>query len=456
MGGFVLDETERVGVGRDHQVRSRGVRLTVIDGPARGKSVSAAGALRIGSAKGNALQLEDPTVSRVHCELVASADHVVLRDLGSRNGTSVAGLLITEAQVPIGTVLHLGRSAVRVESSDEPAFTPLSASTSFGELLGASVDMRAAYAVLERVAQGDATLLIQGETGTGKDVAARSVHANSARANGPFIPIDCGAIPEHLFESELFGHVRGAFTGAVANRRGVFEEASGGTLFLDEIGEVPLALQAKLLRAIETRTVRRVGASQPTPVDVRIIAATNRSLAASVNAGTFREDLFYRLAVVEVTLPPLRARRGDIALLAKHFLSKLAPNLVIPEAFLEQLERRPFHGNVRELRNTIERAVTLGQLEFARSEPTTNPSPEATLAVTWPQGLDAIVPLHLPLKDARDAWTAQFETIYLRSMLRKTGGNLTHAAELAGVSRRFFQRTLARLGVAREDMAEED
>jgi two-component system, NtrC family, response regulator GlrR len=188
MGGFVLDETERVGVGRDHQVRSRGVRLTVIDGPARGKSVSAAGALRIGSAKGNALQLEDPTVSRVHCELVASADHVVLRDLGSRNGTSVAGLLITEAQVPIGTVLHLGRSAVRVESSDEPAFTPLSASTSFGELLGASVDMRAAYAVLERVAQGDATLLIQGETGTGKDVAARSVHANSARANGPFIP----------------------------------------------------------------------------------------------------------------------------------------------------------------------------------------------------------------------------------------------------------------------------
>jgi transcriptional regulator with PAS, ATPase and Fis domain len=270
------------------------------------------------------------------------------------------------------------------------------------------------------------------------------------------VPLDCGAIPENLIESELFGHVRGAFTGAVSTRIGSFEEANGGTLFLDEIGEMPLAMQPKLLRAIESRTIRRVGAPGVTPVDVRIIAATNRSLARSVNEGTFREDLYYRLAVVEVNLPALRARREDIPLLAQRFLQQLAPEGAAPlgDDFLEMLKRRAWPGNVRELRNFLERAVTLGQLP-------SGPSAAAVVDVL-PPGIERIVPLHLPLKEAREAWMQAFESIYVRSMLDRTKGNLSRAAELAGVSRRFLQRLVARLGLREsaargtEDEADEE
>jgi transcriptional regulator with PAS, ATPase and Fis domain len=300
------------------------------------------------------------------------------------------------------------------------------------------------YAILERIAPTNATLLIEGETGTGKDVAARSLHGASSRADGPFIPVDCGAIPENLIESELFGHVRGAFSGAVTDRKGVFEEAHGGTLFLDEIGEMPMSVQAKLLRAIETRSVRRVGGNTERPVDVRIVAATNRSLATRANEGAFREDLYYRLAVVEVKLPPLRARPDDIAPLARHFHEKLAGGSApMPEPFVAMLVARAWPGNVRELRNFIERSVSLGfmgdpQAAGARARPALS-TPEAAL--------ETIVPLHLPLKDARQAWTESFESIYVRCMLKKTGGNLTRAAELAGVNRRFLQRLIARLGL---------
>jgi transcriptional regulator with PAS, ATPase and Fis domain len=440
------DGTARVEPGR-RALRVLSVELVVVDGPDRGQRVSVRGGVaKIGTAEGNDLRLTDPTVSRLHCELRVRGDAVALRDHGSTNGTYSGGVRVRDADVPAGTMLRVGNSVVRIDVGDQPVFVELSPRTSFGELVGASVEMRRLYAVLDRIAPTDATLLVEGETGTGKDVVARSLHAASRRAKGPFIPIDCGAIPENLIESELFGHVRGAFSGASVDRRGVFEEADGGTLFLDEIGEMPLALQPKLLRAIETRSIRRVGSNTARPVDVRIVAATNRDLARCVNAGTFREDLYYRLAVVEVALPPLRARPEDIPALAQRFYERLAPEGgALPDAFLRMLASRSWPGNVRELKNFIERSVSLGFVSSARAG---GPEPRAAAR---PE-LEKVVPLHLPLKDARQAWVESFEEIYLRAMLRQTGGNVTRAAELAGVSRRFLQRLAARLGIKAVDV----
>jgi DNA-binding NtrC family response regulator len=428
--------------------------LVVVEGPDRGARVHVEGGLaRVGSAPGNHLALADATVSRVHCELRARPDAVIVKDCGSTNGTIVEGVRLREGEVKAGTAVRVGNSVFRIEAAAGASFLPVSDSTSFGELVGASLEMRRVYAVLERIAPISATLLIEGETGTGKDVAARSLHAASRRADGPFVPVDCGAIPEKLVESELFGHLRGSFSGAVNDRKGVFEEAHGGTLFLDEIGEMPLAIQPKLLRAIETRSIRRVGANAERPVDVRIIAATNRSLASAANAGTFREDLYYRLAVVDVKLPPLRARGDDIALLAQHFYSRFAgPDAALPPAFLAMLSTRTWPGNVRELRNFIERSVSLGFV----GEPS-HESPAQTAAKALPgAALEKIVPLDLPLKDARQAWTESFESIYVRAMLERTHGNVTRAAELAGVNRRFMQRVMARLGLRGGEAEDED
>jgi DNA-binding NtrC family response regulator len=428
------------------------IELVVIDGPSRGKRLRVAdGAARVGSAPGSDLSLADPTVSRVHCEIRVHPDGIAVRDCGSTNGTYVEGVRLREGQVQPGVNVRAGRSVFRIESAAGQSIVPVSDADGFGELVGSSLEMRHVYAILERIAPANATLLIEGETGTGKDVAARSLHAASSRATGPFVPVDCGAIPENLIESELFGHVRGAFSGAVSDRRGFFEEAHGGTLFLDEIGEMPLPVQSKLLRAIETRTVRRVGGNAERPVDVRIVAATNRSLAVCANQGTFREDLYYRLAVVEVTLPPLRQRVEDIPQLARHFLARYGgPEAPMPEAFIAMLSRRSWPGNVRELRNFIERSVSLGALHEAPvAYPSSVPPPAAPAALT---SIDALVPVHLPLKDARQAWTENFENVYVRQLLKKTGGNLTRAAELAGVNRRFMQRLLARLGVRASDL----
>ncbi len=448
MSEFALDETTRVPAER-RGLRVWAVDLVVVDGPARGTRVPIQGGVaRVGAAPGSDLKLEEPTVSRVHCELRVRQETITLRDLGSTNGTFVDGVRLRDGDIAPGALVRVGATTFRVEVGDEPAFVEVSGATCFGELVGTSLEMRRVYAVLERLGSTDATLLVQGETGTGKDVVARSLHAASRRAAGPIVSIDCGAIPENLFESELFGHVRGAFSGAVSERKGVLEEASGGTLFLDEIGEMPLALQAKILRALETRTVRRVGSNTERPIDVRLIAATNRPLARCVNEGTFREDLYYRLAVVEVQLPPLRARREDIPVLARHFYRQLAgPTAELPTDFITMLAARAWPGNVRELRNFIERSVSLGFVGRAGSAPPPRPPPTS---------LEALIPLHLPLKDARQAWTENFEAVYVKSLLAKTGGNVTHAAELAGVNRRFLQRMMARLGLASADARDDD
>jgi len=457
MAEFILDETERI---RDGSTRAGGPRalsiaLVVVDGASRGLRVRVEGQkARIGTSEGSTLRLSDRQVSRIHCELEVNTDSVTLRDLQSTNGTFVSDVRIRDADLRIGAAIRCGATTFMIEAAAEPSFFAISDQDSFGELVGSSFEMKRVYAVLERVAQSGSTLLVQGETGTGKDVVARSVHAGSSRAAGPFVPVDCGAIPEALFEIELFGHVRGAFTGAVGSRAGAFEEAHGGTLFLDEIGEMPLAMQAKLLRVIETRRVRRVGTTKDVEVDVRIVCATNRKLAEMVNAGTFREDLYYRLAVVEVSLPALRARREDIPALAQHLHTKISgARNSLPRSFVDALAARPWPGNIRELRNAIERAVTLGQVEADHEGVDGAPVPVATSVL--PPGIASIVPIHLPLKDARLAWTSEFESIYVRAMLEKTGGNVTRAAEEAGVSRRFLQRMVARLGL-RTDGSEPD
>ena len=450
------DVTSRVAPAQTMRIWS--VVLAVIDGPSRGARAAVGSEIaRVGTADGNDLVLADRTVSRFHCELLVRGDTIIIRDCGSTNGTVIDGVRVREAEIPPGTLVRIGGSALRVELGDEPAFVEVSSRHHFGELVGASVEMRRVYAILERLSLTDATVLVQGETGTGKDVLARSLHAASPRAEQPFVAVDCGALPEHLVESELFGHVRGAFTGAASDRKGVFEEADGGTLFLDEIGEMPVALQPKLLRAIESRSIRRVGGSTARTVNVRIIAATNRSLSSSINDGSFREDLYYRLAVVELRLPPLRARRDDIPVLAAHFFRMFAGDTRLSAEFLASLVGRAWSGNVRELKNHIERAVSLGTYlprdAAAASEalllPAAHPAaPDSgSNPGSNPGSIESFVALHLPLKEARDAWTKSFELAYVRAMLKMVGGNVTRAAERAGVSRRFLQRMLVRLGI---------
>jgi transcriptional regulator with PAS, ATPase and Fis domain len=399
--------------------------------------------------------------------------------------------------------IRLRESILAVSPAGERLSVELSARHRFGDVIGASIEMRRLYGILERVAPTDSSVLIQGETGTGKELVARAVHDASPRARQPFVVVDCGAIAENLIESELFGHVRGAFSGAVGDRRGLLEEADGGTLFLDEIGELPPALQPRLLRVLETFEVRRVGSNTSRRVDVRVVAATNRPLAHAINAGTFREDLYYRLAVVELELPPLRARREDIALLAEVFFRRYAGDKEpLPPQLLSSLTSRAWPGNVRELRNYIERSVSMGVSAIGGGGRSGAAAPDVAAVdvagLPGPSGLSGmtdgraaaggaagagaaaasggagrgagpaagvaggagalrssgtadalapVVPIHLPLKDARAAWTEQFELVYVKALLGKTEGNVTRAAELAGINRRSLQRLIASLGI---------
>jgi transcriptional regulator with PAS, ATPase and Fis domain len=397
--------------------------------------------LTVGTAQLAHLKLTDPTVSRMHCQILPRPDGVRITDAGSTNGTFVDGVRIRDADLTAGANIRVGATTLRLELGSEVVRVPLSEQHSFGKLVGGSLEMRRLYAMMTRIARTETTVLIQGETGTGKELVARELHEHSARASGPFVAVDCGAIAPTVIESELFGHVRGAFSGAVSDRRGLFEEANGGTICLDEIGELPLALQAKLLRALENREVRRVGSNAARPIDVRLLASTNRPLAQSVNEGSFREDLYYRLAVIELVLPPLRTRREDVPALAQHFYERFSgQGDGLPAELLSSLLTRSWPGNVRELRNFMERCVTLGGFHLA---PHVSPTARSGEFEQTTLGVD----LGKPLKEARDEAVERFELLYLETALRRAGGNVTRAAELAGVSRRFLQRTIARLGI---------
>jgi len=417
----------------------RRFRVTVTTGSAAGKTWSeVAERCAIGSHPSNDLVIDDPTVSRFHCELAIAGSAVRVRDLGSRNGTRVSEIALADATVGGGTVLVLGNSAVRIDVDPEQAELAASARSSFGALIGESAVMREVFSQLEKIAASDATVLIEGETGTGKEGAAEAIHDTSARAAGPFVVVDCSAIPPNLLESELFGHEAGAFTGAVDRRTGAFEQASGGTLFLDEIGELPTELQPKFLRALESHEIRRVGASTPVRCDLRIIAATNRDLRAEVNRGTFRADLYYRLAVIRLALPPLRERTGDIAVLAKHLLGVLDASastiaeLTKPD-YLAALAAAPWPGNVRELRNHLEQCAVFGERRL--------PNAPAIAHAAFP--VDMTQSYELARRQAIDA----FERTYLTKLLERNGGNVAASARSAGVNRAYLYRMLGRHGL---------
>jgi len=446
----MADETDTktnvlAGAAAEAWLQLPGLKLTVVEGPDRGREVTARrGIVRIGSGTDNDLALTDGAVSRRHLDVKLRGDEVHVIDLGSTNGTNVDGVRVMEAVLAPASLIRVGDTAIRVTPVADPVVVPLSPRSSFGGLLGASPTMREAFAILERAAPSEATVLITGETGTGKELAAEGIHMHSPRADGPFVTIDCGAIAATLVESELFGHERGAFTGAVGDRRGVFEEADGGTLFLDEIGELPLEMQPKLLRALEKREVRRVGASTSRKIDVRVVAATNRDLAVEVNRGNFREDLYFRLAVVEVSLPPLRSRRGDVPTLVRHFVDRFAPDSSpLSDDMMQALAARPWPGNVRELRNAVERACAL----VAPGEgPAAVGSPDAGTAMELMQAY-----FQMPIKEASDKWSELFQRAYLEHVLRQARYSVSGAARLAGVNRRYIHRMMKKYDITATD-----
>jgi DNA-binding NtrC family response regulator len=382
--------------------------------------------------------LDDATVSRFHCELAIAGDAVRVRDLGSRNRTITGSVTVTDAMVGDGATLALGNSEVQIHVDPVQLEVAASERSSFGGLIGESAAMREVFSQLERIAASDATVLIEGETGTGKEGAAEAIHDESARASGPFVVLDCSAIPVNLLESELFGHEAGAFTGAVDRRLGVFEQASGGTLFLDEVGELPGELQPKLLRALESREIRRVGGKASVRCDLRIIAATNRDLRAEVNRGSFRADLYYRLAVVRLALPPLRERTDDIPVLVAHLLARTPASpvtiaqLTAPD-YLDALAASHWPGNVRELRNHLEQCVVFGERRLPNAP--APPHPATTV--------DTTLAYEVARRQALDA----FERAYVTNLLARLDGKVVAAARAAGINRAYLYRLLRRHGL---------
>jgi transcriptional regulator with PAS, ATPase and Fis domain len=397
------------------------------------------GRLTIGTHESNDLRLSDPKVSRFHCEIILDGPDARVRDLGSRNGTVVDGVRVTDAFLKSGSLLVLAGVALRFELQGQVSKLAISPKRSFHGVIAESIPMRAALAIVERAAASDVTVLLEGETGTGKGKIAEAIHAGSVRSEEPFVVVDCGAIPQSLIESELYGHERGSFTGAAERRSGAFEEADGGTIFLDEIGELPIEQQPKLLRALESREIRRVGSNAHQKVDVRIIAATNRDLRREVNAGRFRADLYFRLAVMRIAVPPLRERTQDLLPLARELLGAMgatpamAAKLLTPE-LVASLERGAWPGNVRELRNHLERC-----LAFEEALPI-DEAVAAGPAASAPAAVDASV----PYAEARRRALEAFEAGYVKDLLARHGGKMTQAAAAAGIDRVYLYKLVKR------------
>jgi transcriptional regulator with GAF, ATPase, and Fis domain len=411
---------------QDQTVLINQFEVVVIEGPDAGMRVrSTSDELSIGTNDGNHVKLSDPTVSRHHCVLHADERGLELRDLGSRNGTFLGESEIIHAYVPTATRFRVGKTSLAVDILADRLEQPLAAGDRLGSIIGASMAMRRLYPLIERCGAASTTVLINGETGTGKELIAEAIHATSARRTKSFVVVDCGALSHDLAESELFGHERGAFTGADARRIGAFERAHGGTIFLDEIGELPLTLQPLLLRALENRSIRRVGADEYRSVDVRVVAASHRDLRALVNAKRFRPDLYYRLDVVRIEVPPLRDRPGDVALLARQFWQQFRTDEA-PAALIDHLATQSWPGNARELRNAVERAALLGWA--GARVPSTEP-------VTYQQ--------------ARERAVWEWERTWVEQLLAETGGNLSRAARQAKMGRSNLREIARRHGVAR-------
>jgi len=410
---------------RDRVRLVRVFAVEVVEGPDKGKrAVSTSEELTIGADAGTDLELTDPAVSRHHCALRATARGLEVRDLGSTNGTFAGGCELVRGYLGAGTRLKLGTTVIAVDLMADEIEQPLAAADAWFGLVGASGAMRRLYPILERYAQSDATVLITGETGTGKELVAEAIHRAGPRNHGPFIALNCGSLPPQLIESELFGHVRGAFTGAETDRVGAFEHAHGGTIFLDEIGELPPASQPVLLRVLENKKIKPLGSSTERAVDVRVVAATNRDLREAVNQRRLRSDLYYRLHVLPVELPPLRERDGDIALLADMFWRELRDAPAPPE-LIAVLARQRWEGNVRELRNAVERAALIGWAEL--------PAP------TWNYA------------ETKDALIATWERDWLAQLIEAHGGNVAASARAARMARSYLRRLALRYGITQVD-----
>jgi DNA-binding NtrC family response regulator len=424
--------------------------LSVVEGPDAGAryelDANHPSRILVGKSEACEVRLTDPSVSRRHLSLAIEGRRLHVQDLDSTNGTIADGVVIVEGFLTGGELLRIGSTGLRVERGEPGSRVQLSPATRFGGVLGASEVMRRLYPLCERLAQSNVPVVIEGETGTGKEQLAESMHQEGPRKHGPFIIFDCTAVAASVIESELFGHVRGAYTGAVTDRQGVFERAHGGTLLIDEIGDLPLELQPKLLRAIERRQVTRLGGDLPVAVDIRLIAATRRNLDREVQIGRFRDDLFHRVAVARIEMPPLRMRKGDIALLARHFWSQLggAPN-ALDAAALRRWEDDDWPGNVRQLRNAAQRLYALG--DFRDAPVDAPPEPSGAVRPTSDHGdwVGALLALDLPFAELRDRALLVFQERYVRSLLEAHGGDTARAAAAAGMSRRTLQRLIARV-----------
>jgi DNA-binding NtrC family response regulator len=430
-------------------LKARRYRITVVAGPDTGASAEIDnGTFLLGTHQNNDLRLTDKGVSRYHLELQLRAEGLKVTDLDSTNGTF-------SGSTRIGSITLNGASRLKVGTNTEvdilPADIPVQMSGFEGDRLGQAIGgsryMKELFGLLDRVANTEATVLLEGETGTGKELLAEAVHQRSSRRQGPFIVVDCGALPRDLIGSELFGHVRGAFTGALTAKRGLIEEADGGTLFLDEVGELPLDLQPQLLRALEKREVRPIGEVRAKKVNIRVVAATNKNLPEMVRQGGFREDLYFRLAVVRAAVPALRKHKEDIPLLVRHFLRELKrEDFEIGPDVLAQLMAHDWPGNVRELRNIVERGLSLEggalPIEVSGDIGTATNDPENY----QPGGMSKDV-LEKPFKEAKGLLVESFEREYLTHLLQRHNGNISRAALEAGIDRNYIHRLVKKYNI---------
>ena len=461
--------------------RLRKAKLVVVDGPDAGKEIEISKARCSGGRSIiNDLVIQDKSVSGTHFEIAVRDDGYRLRDLDSRNGTFVGDLQLREVFLRPGVVFRCGQTKVQFQPTQDVVEIELSKEDRFDKVVGGSATMREIFASLEKISPSDLTCLITGETGTGKELIARGIHNASPRVNKPFVVLDCGSIPRDLIESTLFGHEKGSFTGAVGQHRGCFEQASGGTIFLDEIGELDIHLQPKLLRVLEQREIKRVGGDKTIKVDVRVLAATNRDLRAEVNAGNFREDLYFRLSVVNVELPPLRDRREDVPAIANHFLrdvvARRGMNMSFGQDAMVAMSSHSWPGNVRELRNVVERAAALSdgpvltrqdlvfgpdggpsllaahdlaQAGAAAARQAAAKMSGAELPVSsGPATFDAsLLRPGLGFKSTKQTVVDAFETAYLGALLERNEGNITRSAQEAGLTRYHLRELLKRHGL---------
>jgi len=391
----------------------------------------------VGTASDNDLVLEDRGVSRYHLELERTPQGIEVRDLGSTNGTRIGAVTVMQARVPPGAELLVGSTTLRVDAGGRTD-APMHPEPKLGGIVGSAPAMRRLMAKVERAAQSDVAVLLTGESGTGKERIARALHELGPRRGGPFVTVDCGALAPTLVASELFGHEPGAFTGAQKRHLGAFERAEGGTIFLDEIGELPESLQPNLLGVLERRRFRRLGGQSEVAVDVRVVSATHRDVRRAVNQGRFRLDLYYRLAVVTLQVPPLRERVEDVPVLAAHFLRELGwehPEKLLRGPTLRALERHHWPGNVRELRNFVEATVAMGEAPPLQDvAPAGDEDPIASL-------------LGLTYKEARATLLGRFEARYLEALLERAEGNVSKASRMAKMDRGHLTDLLRRHGL---------